>query len=67
VARPGFLATSTFRLALLYAALFGVSVLVLLGVFYWGAERALERQTSQAIEAEIQALQSVTVRPGWGT
>ena len=32
-------------------------MLVLLGVFYWGAERALERQTSQAIEAEIQALQ----------
>jgi signal transduction histidine kinase len=57
VSRPSFLATSTFRLALLYAALFGASVLVLLGVFYWGAERALERQTDQAIEAEIQALQ----------
>ena len=55
--RPNFLATSTFRLALLYAVLFGASVLVLLGVFYWGAERALQRQTSQAIEAEIQALQ----------
>ncbi len=54
--RGRFLATSTFRLALLYAVLFGLSVLVLLGIFYWGADRALERQTSQAIEAEIQAL-----------
>lgn len=54
--RGHFLATSTFRLALLYAMLFGLSVLVLLGIFYWGADRALERQTSQAIEAEIQAL-----------
>jgi signal transduction histidine kinase len=57
VRRAGFLSTSTFRLALLYAALFGISVLVLLGIFYWSADRALERQTSQAIEAEIQALQ----------
>ncbi len=55
--RGRFLATSTFRLALLYALLFGASVLVLLGIVYWSADRALERQTSQAIEAEIQALQ----------
>ncbi|HXV26078.1 MAG TPA: ATP-binding protein [Alphaproteobacteria bacterium] len=54
--RGGFLATSTFRLALFYALLFGASVLVLLGIVYWTADRALERQTSQAIEAEIQAL-----------
>ena len=54
--KPGFLATSTFRLALLYAVLFGASVIALLGVIYWSADRALERQTSEAIEAEIQAL-----------
>ncbi len=51
------LATSTFRLALLYAVLFGASALALLGLFYWSADRALERQTTQAIEAEIHALQ----------
>ena len=56
MARPGFLATSTFRLALLYAVLFGASVLALLGVIYWSADQAIERQTSEAIEAEIQAL-----------
>ena len=55
--RSGFLATSTFRLALLYAVLFGASVMVLLGLFYWSADRALERQTSMAIDSEIQALQ----------
>ena len=32
------------------------SVLALLALFYWSADRALERQTSEAIEAEIQAL-----------
>jgi len=54
--RNRFFATSTFRLALLYTLLFGVSVLALLALFYWSADRALERQTSEAIEAEIQAL-----------
>jgi signal transduction histidine kinase len=54
--RSRFFATSTFRLALLYAVLFGASVLALLALFYWSADRALERQTSEAIEAEIQAL-----------
>jgi signal transduction histidine kinase len=66
VPRAGFLATSTFRLALLYAVLFGLSVLVLLGVFYWAADRALERQTSQAIEAEIQALAERYRSAGFG-
>lgn len=55
--KGGFLATSTFRLALLYAVLFGASVLALSALFYWSADRALERQTSAAIEAEIRALQ----------
>ena len=55
-ARNRFFTTSTFRLALLYTVLFGVSVLALLALFYWSADRALERQTSEAIEAEIQAL-----------
>jgi signal transduction histidine kinase len=56
VRKPGFLSTSTFRLALLYAILFGASVLALFSLVYWSADRALQRQTSQAIEAEIQAL-----------
>jgi signal transduction histidine kinase len=57
VLKSGFLATSTFRLALLYAVIFGASVMALLGLFYWSADRALDRQTSLAVDSEIQALQ----------
>jgi signal transduction histidine kinase len=50
------LRSSTFRLALLYMALFGVSVLLLLGYIYWATAGYMARQTDQTIEAEIQGL-----------
>ena len=48
-----FLRSSTFRLVLVYAALFGVSVLLLLGFIYWSTAGYMTRQTEAAIEAEI--------------
>lgn len=48
--------TSTFRLSLLYAGLFGASVLVLLAFIYWTAGRVIDRQTDATIEAEIRGL-----------
>ena len=50
------LETSTFRLALVYLALFGVSALALLGFLYFATARVLERQTTETIEAEITGL-----------
>lgn len=47
------LRSSTFRLALIYAALFGASVLVLLAFIYWSTAGYMTRQTEAAIEAEI--------------
>ena len=48
-----FLRSSTFRLALVYAALFGASVLLLLGFIYWSTAGYMTRQTEAAIDAEI--------------
>jgi len=48
--------TSAFRLALLYAVLFGSSVLVLLGVIYWSILAVVDRQTTDNIDAEIRGL-----------
>jgi signal transduction histidine kinase len=50
------LETSTFRLALVYLALFGVSALALLGLLYVATAGVLERQTSDTIQAEITGL-----------
>jgi signal transduction histidine kinase len=50
------LETSTFRLALIYLALFGVSALALLGYLYFATARVMERQTEETIEAEIGGL-----------
>ena len=47
------LRSSTFRLALVYAALFGASVLLLLGFIYWSTAGYMTRQTEAAIDAEI--------------
>lgn len=48
--------TSTFRFALLYMLLFGVSVMILLGFIYWSALAIIDRQTIETIEAEIRGL-----------
>ncbi|MBL8659105.1 MAG: HAMP domain-containing protein [Rhodospirillales bacterium] len=48
--------TTGFRLAALYAGLFGLSVLVLLAVIYWITGSALSQQFAASIEAEVAAL-----------
>jgi signal transduction histidine kinase len=48
--------SSTFRLALIYAALFSLSVLLLLGFIYWSTAGYMVRQTEATIEAEIAGL-----------
>jgi signal transduction histidine kinase len=50
------LRTSTFRLALIYMALFGGSVLLLLGFIYFTTAGYVSRQTDEAIFAEISHL-----------
>jgi signal transduction histidine kinase len=50
------LRTTGFRLAALYAGLFGISVLVLFGVIYWITGDALRQQLAAAIESEVAAL-----------
>ena len=50
------LETSTFRLALVYLALFGISALALLGFLYFTTARVLEQQTADTIRAEITGL-----------
>ena len=50
------LASSTFRLALVYMALFMISVVVLLVFIYWSTAASIQRQTDETIEAEIQGL-----------
>jgi len=48
--------TATFRLALIYLALFGVSVVVLVSFLYFSTVRVIERQTDETIGAEITGL-----------
>lgn len=53
---PSLLRSSIFRLALLYAALFGASALGLLGFLYGSTVVVLDRETDAAINAEVEAL-----------
>jgi len=48
--------TTGFRLAALYAGLFGLSVVVLLAVIYWIASDALRQQLATNIQGEVAAL-----------
>ena len=57
------LRTSSFRLTLLYAALFGVSVLVLFAVIYVTTAGYMARQLDRGIDSEITALQEAA-QPG---
>ncbi len=50
------LTSSTFRLALLYILLLGISVAILLGFIYWSTAGYMARQTDATIGAEIQGL-----------
>jgi signal transduction histidine kinase len=47
------LRSATFRLALLYAVVFGASVVLVLGFIYWSTAAYMLRQADQTIEAEI--------------
>lgn len=53
---PLILRSSTFRLALLYVLLLGISVVVLLGFIYWSTAGYMDRQATATIEAEITGL-----------
>jgi signal transduction histidine kinase len=50
------LETSTFRLALIYLASFGISALALLGFLYYETAGFMARQTDETIQAEIAGL-----------
>lgn len=50
------LASSTFRLALVYMALFVASVLALLLFIYWSTTASMRAQTDETVEAEIRGL-----------
>jgi signal transduction histidine kinase len=56
VRRIRLLRSTSFRLAALYAGLFGASVLVLIAVTYWIASDALREQLTAAIDGEIATL-----------
>ena len=51
-----FLTTSTFRLSMLYAALFSLSVLVLGSFVYGAVDLLVERQREQTVRAEFEGL-----------
>jgi signal transduction histidine kinase len=51
-----FLGTSTYRLAMLYAGLFSLSVVALSAFLYWTTSLALERERQETVFAEAQAL-----------
>jgi signal transduction histidine kinase len=53
VALPRILRTSSFRLTLLYAGLFGFSALILLGVIYWATGVYMSSSLDAAIDSDI--------------
>ena len=53
---PGVFRTQAFRIVLIYVFVFALSATVLVGFTYWNTERALDAQTDQIIDAEIQGL-----------
>ncbi len=53
---PGVFRTQAFRIVLIYVFVFALSATVLVGFTYWNTERALNAQTDQIIDAEIQGL-----------
>jgi len=48
--------TSTFRIALLYLALFGTTIVGVLGFIYWSTSDLINRQMNETIQAEIGGL-----------
>ena len=56
VRQGNLLNTTTFRLVLIYLALFVTSAIILLGYVYWNTAGFLARQTDEAVQAEITGL-----------
>ncbi len=61
---PNLFRTSAFRVALLYAALFGGSGFAALGFVYWTTTNYLEAQTDTVIRAEMDVLRETYQRTG---
>jgi hypothetical protein len=57
-ALPRVLRTSSFRLTLLYAGLFGCSALILLGVIYWWTGMYMASSLDTAIDSDITELEN---------
>ncbi len=57
VALPRILRTSSFRLTLLYAALFGISVVILLGVIYGATGVYMSNSLDAAVDSDITELE----------
>ena len=57
VGLPRILRTSSFRLTLLYAGLFGCSALILLGVIYWATGLYMSSSLDAAIDSDITELE----------
>jgi signal transduction histidine kinase len=55
-AAQAFLPTSVLRLSAVYIVVFSIAVSLLLGLLYGYVARALDRQTDEVIEAELQGL-----------
>ena len=60
------LRSSTFGLALLWIAIFGATVVALLGYVYWSTASYLRSRSDQALTAELAILQGVRARAGSG-
>ncbi len=58
------LRTQAFRIALVYVAMFAISVFAIVAFTYWNTARALNSQTDQIIEAEITGLTEQYQRQG---
>ena len=61
---PRILHTQAFRITLIYVLIYAVSATALVGFTYWHAERALNAQTDQTIEAEVTGLREQYQRLG---
>lgn len=54
--RSSYFRSTTFRLALIYLAVFSVSLCILLGIMYWTSVASVSRQIDATIDAEITGL-----------
>ncbi|MEM7407068.1 MAG: ATP-binding protein [Pseudomonadota bacterium] len=63
-ARSRLISSTTLRLTVLYCAVFGLSVILLLGFLYWATAGLMARQADATIEAEIEGLAEQYRREG---